>query len=1237
MKRNNGKITALVALTSMMLLSSFVGVSMLNNVEAEAVKETSAINTTSIVSLNGAVAEHKSWSVTPYVNGSQSTAKTLQGLYIDSATSYSGEFAGTFNGSTTLEYKFPGTTQLYPKTGDAMGNFYFRITSVANPDYWVQANIGPRYDKTNGYYVANNANIYFTGSTWGDNARWSNTANGQNKTLEYAQTTGSYGAPVFNSDSIDLNNKLYIDVDDNGVMSIGYNAFVQNTGGKISQAETKATHVVLNGATNDVRDDKMDLSKGYKISFGSNLDTTAKYNWVAGSTLTELTPPDAGTPVCFFALNDAQLNTASVEMELKEKKLYAEGSYSDNGRNYLNLELGEQVKDIALGYSETYSFANTFEYLSKEPADILIDSSDIDWNSVQVGDAGRLVAKYNGLEEIFYIKFGETVQANDYGNVLLDDLSEGVKAQPITVNKGADAAYGYSGLLVSSPQAYEGAFSGVFYDSTSIRYKFPGKSQMKFYTPPKDVNDSSIPLVESSVSQRGDGLGDFYFVVHSVADPSQSFEIHIAPYYTKTGLNAAQTAIYVKAKDTSGTVRYYCKSLGNDKSANWTTSVTNAMVYSRSALFNSDLNGASGDFADNLYFDIDQNGIMSVYYDQRNTTQYWSFPVADNYGKYGQNENYDSPLVRFDSSPLGFVNPKTVDGPSSYGAVFDASKGYTISFGSNFDMNGTYLKPDWDYEKGTSAWSEIEDLSAYGVDGGTDVCFLSVGGVNLTKQDLFLTSNTDIEYNGDFKGEMENEELVYTMQGLEHLPASHTVTTRYGFSNNWCFNKNQTETIFTVENMTGANIDVPGRYPTIAKISPLLENVRPFNYHFYLEVQKQYVITLETNGGYIHGDDLLIEYAESMIPELPNAVWQDMDFLGWYLEPQFSTKITSITVDLGTRTLYAKWLDALAPIITLNGKASFETYVVGTQNLVQATDVLARDNADGDISSSKIVITVKEPNATSFVALSNVQFNQSGQYVVKYTVKDSYGNESSLERIIKLSPYAAPEISVQGELVATSYTNKKVAVPVATCTDGTSVEVKVFLNGNSYDIVNGSFLPDVAGRYTVCYYAKNTDGVENAIEYSVLVQDDEEAPVITLELEELEVLVGSTVRIPEVTVLDNADGELTPTIKVTLGLQEVAFSNGEFVAGQLGAYTITYIAQDAMGLKTEKQVVIYARETIMDENGEVTQVPDKFDGNSNLVFGGNVTLGVLLAIIVVVVVIIVFIAAIIVFKKKKLK
>ena len=1189
MRKTKRKVKTIAVLATIMFLSTSMGISTLNSVAGAS----SSLATKSIVSLQDATAEVTSYTVNPYVEGTQTGEKTVTGLLIDSQTAYSGTFSGVFNGSTTIEYKFPGTTQSsYPKTGDAMGNFYFRITSLANPDYWVQANIGPRYDKTNGYYVANGANIYFTGSTWGDNARWSNNANGQNKTLEYAQTTGSYGAPVFNSDSIDLNNKLYIDVDDNGVMKIGYNAFTQNTAGKLAVKETKAMHVVLDDATKDVRDDKMDLSQGYKISFGSNFDTTAKYNWVASSALTEMTPSDAGTAVCFIALNDEALDKDVVEMQLQDKQLYAENVYRKNEKNYINLNVGDDLNDISFAYREFYQFATSFQYASESTPSLTIDDSDIDWNSPKVGDAGKLLAKYNGLEEVFYVKFGESVQANDYGNVLLDDLSKGIATQPITVNKGADAAYGYSGLLVSSDEAYTGSFAGVFYDSTSIRYKFPGKSAMKFYTVPDDPTDPTVPLTESSVSRRGDGLGDFYFVVHSVAKPSQSFEIHITPSSTKDGLNAAQTAIYVKAKDTSGTVRYYYKSMGKDASASCTTSVTNAMSLSRSALFNSDLNAALGDFADNLYFDIDGNGIMSVYYDQRNTTQYWLFPSADNYGKYGQNENYDSPLVRFDASALGFVNPKTVDGPSSYGAVFDASQGYTISFGSNFDMNGTYLKPSWNYDTGKYSWSAIEDLSEYGVDGGTDVCFLSVGGVDLSQENVFLSSETNISYNGQYQDVVDAQDLVYTMAGLERLPTSHSILSRYGFSDNWCFDRSEAEITFSTKDMSGVNINEPGRYQASIEIPALLENVRPFSYNFYLEVQQALVLTLETNGGYIDGGYTSIKYAESMIPELPDAVWYGVEFLGWYLEPDYRTQVSVITKDLGTRTLYAKWLDEVSPVIILSEKASFEVFVIGTQNLVQKTDVFVTDNADGEIGISNVIITVKKPEATSFVALSDVAFNQEGQYIVKYTVQDSSGNTSSIERVIELLSNAGPQISVDGNLVETAYTNKNIIIPTATCDDGSTVEIKVSANGKSYNIVDGAFVADIAGIYTVCYYAKNSNGVESVLEYKVIVKDDEEAPVITIEIETMEILIGSTIQIPVAKVMDNADGELLPTIKVALGAQEVSFANNEFVAGQLGAYTITYTAEDEAGLKSIKQIVVYAREVVVNEDGDIENVPE---------------------------------------------
>lgn len=1190
MRKMKRKTKAIAVLATLLCLSVSVGVANIN-VVATGTVETVGVSTPSIVSLQNATAKVSSYKANPYKNGAQVGEKTVTGLLVDSSTAYSGQFSGIFSGSTTIEYKFPGTSQhnTFAKTGDALGDFYFRITSVADPNYWVQANIGPYYKAANEWYSLNSGNIYFSGSTWNDKVRWSNTAAGQDKTLEYATSYPAFAAPVFNASAIDLNNKLYIDVDSDGIMSIGYNAFKQNTGGKFEVAETTAMQVVLNGKNKtSPTDDVMDLSEGYTVSFGSNLDLTKTYKYDDG---TEIVPTDAGTPVYFLSINGEALGQDTVTMQVQDKQIFAADSYRKEQKNYLDLNVGDSLEDISFAYRENYRFATSFDYRSESTPALTIDDSDIDWNSEKVGEAGKVKVSYNGLSESFYVRFGKTVLAEAYGETLLKDLSEGSEAKQLVVSKGADAAYGYSGLLVSASEAYTGSFSGVFYDSTSIRYKFPGKSAMKFYNVPKDAakTDPGQPLVESVATNRGDGLGNFYFIVQSIANPSHSFEIHI------TSLNdnkAAQTAIYVKAKNASGNVCYYTKYSGLNRSSMCESTAKNAMLMGSGPLFNSDLNSAAGDFAENLYFDIDEDGIMSVYYDQRNTTPYWNFPAADNYGKYGKSEAQNSPLVRFDSSALGFVLAKNDDkGPSSYGAVFDASEGYTISFGSNFDMNGTYLKPDWNYETGKDAWTEIEDLSAYGVDGGTDVCFLSVGGVDLSQNSLLVSANAHVAYNGEYQSKDGNETLIYTMETLENLPASHSVLVNYGFSDNWCLEREKKELIFSVSDMVGVDIQTPGRYQACIELATPLENVRSFKYYFKLEVQAMSVLTLDTRGGYIDGGGTSVKYAESMIPELPNAVWYDVEFLGWYLEPEYLTQVTEITADLGSRTLYAKWLDEKSPVLALNGKSSFETAILGANDLVRQTDVVAKDNMDGTIDSSKVVITVKKPNETAFAALANVVFNQAGQYVVKYTVQDFSGNTATLERTIELLVSKGPEIFVEGTLVVTAYTNKKIVVPTATCADGTSVTVKVFANGTSYPLVDGGFVADIAGAYTVCYYAKNANGVESAVEYKVVVKDDEEAPVITLPVEKMEVLVGSTVEIPAVTVTDNADGELSPTITVTLGLQEVSLSNNQFVAGQLGAYTITYTAEDAAGMKTVKQIVVYARETVVGEDGAVDSVP----------------------------------------------
>ena len=99
------------------------------------------------------------------------------------------------------------------------------------------------------------------------------------------------------------------------------------------------------------------------------------------------------------------------------------------------------------------------------------------------------------------------------------------------------------------------------------------------------------------------------------------------------------------------------------------------------------------------------------------------------------------------------------------------------------------------------------------------------------------------------------------------------------------------------------------------------------------------VLTFELGGGEMSGDSVI------MIPAggytLPTDVTNGyLDFLGWYLEPDFQTKVTEISgVEGEDITVYARYREYIEPHKTFNNTS----YQIGGTGSIQYGDIIAAD------------------------------------------------------------------------------------------------------------------------------------------------------------------------------------------------------------------------------------------------------------------------------------------------------
>ena len=127
------------------------------------------------------------------------------------------------------------------------------------------------------------------------------------------------------------------------------------------------------------------------------------------------------------------------------------------------------------------------------------------------------------------------------------------------------------------------------------------------------------------------------------------------------------------------------------------------------------------------------------------------------------------------------------------------------------------------------------------------------------------------------------------------------------------------------------------------------------------------------------------------------------------------------------------------------------------------------------------------------------------------------------------------------------------------------VELTVTFNNEPVSVENNVFTPALAGNYEVVYTATDANDNSASITKTIVVSNDETAPVITVDGENMIVAAGSTVTVPGATATDNCDGTVSVEYKVYFGTQEVSVTDGKFTVEDAGEYRIKYTAKDSAG------------------------------------------------------------------------
>ena len=240
-------------------------------------------------------------------------------------------------------------------------------------------------------------------------------------------------------------------------------------------------------------------------------------------------------------------------------------------------------------------------------------------------------------------------------------------------------------------------------------------------------------------------------------------------------------------------------------------------------------------------------------------------------------------------------------------------------------------------------------------------------------------------------------------------------------------------------------------------------------------------------------------------------------------------------------------IDSKKPVIDL--VINEDTYTSPKDKYVEE-GFSAIDNYDGDLTD-KVIREEKDG-------------------IVFYTVSDSFGNTTTVERKIVYKDTVAPVITLNGEADLKISTGEEYVEAGFVASDDCEGDIsdKVVVSGEVDTAKNGS--------YVITYAVKDSYGNECVINRNVTVQDIT-PPTISLKGDKNQYIkIGSTYSDPGFSALDTVDGDMTDKVQVS----------GSVDTSKVGSYTISYKVTDSSGNSNSVSRQIY----VFDKQAEVNTV-----------------------------------------------
>src|SRR5690625_3684611 len=263
-------------------------------------------------------------------------------------------------------------------------------------------------------------------------------------------------------------------------------------------------------------------------------------------------------------------------------------------------------------------------------------------------------------------------------------------------------------------------------------------------------------------------------------------------------------------------------------------------------------------------------------------------------------------------------------------------------------------------------------------------------------------------------------------------------------------------------------------------------------------------------------------------------------------------------------------IDTTPPVIHYDGEK--ELTIEHGEDFVLPTPT-ATDDFDLDV----VVITTIHDEDGEIVELDEIDTTKPAVYTVTFEAKDKAGNKAEKITItIEVLEYVdtvAPVIEYDGDLEIEVVYGSSFDIPTVKVTDNIDedLEATLVITDENGDVVKEKdFDTKTSGTYTFTYSVKDNSGnkADNLV-ITVVVGDfvDTEPPVINYNGKtSFTVKYDGTFTVPTLTATDNVDGKIDTVLTITNPNGDVV---GELDTTVAGTHTLTYVAEDSAGNKTE--------------------------------------------------------------------